>query len=107
MKTLQEQYNQIQNGEGRKDLFLKEAKSKYPNLISNITSFGEAEKILKNKNVINENYVDLKPLNKITSDDLNPNKQAWENKFAEFLAEAGKKVMLVEEGGAYRIKPYR
>lgn len=91
MKTLQEQYNQIQNGEGRKDLFLKEAKSKYPNLISNVTSFGEAEKILKNKNVINENYVDLKPLNKITSDDLNPNKQAWENKFAEFLAEAGKK----------------
>ena len=91
MKTLQEQYNQIQNGEGRKDLFLKEAKSKYPNLISNITSFNEAEKILKNKNVINENYVDLKPLNKITSDDLNPNKQSWENKFAEFLAEAGKK----------------
>jgi len=91
MKTLQEQYNQIQNGEGRKDLFLKEAKSKYPNLISNVTSFGEAEKILKNKNVINENYVDLKPLNKITSDDLNPNKQTWENKFAEFLAEAGKK----------------
>ena len=91
MKTLQEQYNQIQNGEGRKDLFLKEAKSKYPNLISNVTSFDEAEKILKNKSVINENYVDLKPLNKITSDDLNPNKQAWENKFAEFLAEAGKK----------------
>ena len=91
MKTLEEQYNQIQNGEGRKDLFLKEAKSKYPNLISNVTSFNEAEKILKNKNVINENYVDLKPLNKITSDDLNPNKQSWENKFAEFLAEAGKK----------------
>ena len=60
MKTLQEQYNQILNGEGRKDLFLKEAKSKYPNLISNVTSFGEAEKILKNKSVINENYVDLK-----------------------------------------------
>ena len=37
MKTLQEQYNQIKNGGGRKDLFLKEAKSTYPNLISNIT----------------------------------------------------------------------
>ena len=36
MKTLQEQYNQIQKGGGRKDLFLKEAKQKYPNLISNL-----------------------------------------------------------------------
>ena len=49
MKTLQEQYNQIQNGEGRKDLFLKEAKSKYPNLISNVTSFNEAEKKKRNQ----------------------------------------------------------
>ena len=47
MKTLQEQYNQIQKGEGRKDLFLKEAKSKYPNLVSNLTSFSDAEKICK------------------------------------------------------------
>ena len=54
MKTLQEQYNQIQKGEGRKEVILKEAKSKYPNLISNITSFNDAEKILKSKNIINE-----------------------------------------------------
>ena len=94
MKTLQEQYNQIQKGEGRKDLFLKEAKSKYPNLISNITSFSDAEKILKSKNVINEELggvVTLQPVNKLTSEDFNPNKQAWENKFEQFLAEAGKK----------------
>ncbi len=94
MKTLQEQYNQIQKGEGRKDLFLKEAKSKYPNLISNITSFSDAEKILKSKNVINEELggvVTLQPLTKLTSEDFNPNKQAWENKFEQYLAEAGKK----------------
>jgi len=54
MKTLQEQYNQIQKGEGRKDLFLKEAKQKYPNFISNLTSFKDAENILKSKSVINE-----------------------------------------------------
>ena len=30
MKTLQEQYNQIQNGKGSKEIFLKEAKRKYP-----------------------------------------------------------------------------
>jgi len=94
MKTLQEQYNQIQKGEGRKDLFLKEAKSKYPNLVSNLTSFNDAEKILKSKNVINEELggvVTLKPVNTLTSEDFNPNKEAWENKFANYLAEAGKK----------------
>jgi len=90
MKTLQEQYNQIKNGEGRKDLFLKEAKSTYPNLISNITSFKDAENILKNKSIINEELggvVTLQPLVKLTSEDFNPNKQAWENKFEAFLAE--------------------
>ena len=94
MKTLQEQYNQIQKGEGRKDLFLKEAKSNYPNLISNITSFNDAEKILKSKNIINEELggvVTLKPVNTLTSADFNPNKAEWENKFEQFLAEAGKK----------------
>jgi hypothetical protein len=90
MKTLQEQYNQIKNGGGRKDLFLKEAKSTYPNLISNITSFKDAENILKNKSIINEELggvVTLQPLVKLTSEDFNPNKQAWENKFEAFLAE--------------------
>jgi len=94
MKTLQEQYNQIQKGEGRKDLFLKEAKSKYPNLVSNLTSFSDAEKILKSKNVINEELggvVTLKPVNTLTSEDFNPNKESWENKFEQYLAEAGKK----------------
>ena len=94
MKTLQEQYNQIQKGEGRKDLFLKEARRHYPNLVSNLTSYNDAEKILKNKSVINEEIggvVTLKPINTLTSADFNPNKESWENKFEQFLAEAGKK----------------
>ena len=36
MKTLQEQYTKILNGDGRKDLFLKEAKQKYPDFFINI-----------------------------------------------------------------------
>lgn len=91
MKTLQEQYNLIKEGKGHKDVFLKEAKQKFPNLITNSATFDQAEKILKNKSVINENYIDMKPLNTITSEDLNGPKATWENKFAEFLAEAGKK----------------
>ena len=45
---------------------------------------------LKSKSKISENLggvVTLKPLVKLTSEDFNPNKQAWENKFEAFLAE--------------------
>ncbi len=90
MKTLQEQYNLIQEGKGRKDLFLKEAKKTYPNLLSNLTSYKDATNILKSKSKINENLggvVTLKPLVQLTSEDFNPNKQAWENKYEAFIAE--------------------
>ncbi len=90
MKTLQEQYNLIKEGKGRKDLFLKEAKQKFPNLLSNLSSFKDAEDILKGKNVINEELggvVSLQPITQLTSEDFNPNKQAWENKFEAYLAE--------------------
>lgn len=90
MKTLQEQFNLIKEGKGRKDLFLKEAKKIYPNLLSNLTSYKEATSILKSKNKITEGLgeiVSLKPINQLTSEDFNPNKQAWENKFEDYLAE--------------------
>jgi len=96
MKTLQEQYTKIIKGDGRKDLFLKEAKHKYPNLISNITSFKDAETILKNKSIINEELggvVTLQPLVKLTSEDFNPNKQAWENKYEQFVNEEKAKAL--------------
>ena len=90
MKTLQEQYNLIQEGKGRKDLFLKEAKRTYPNLLSNLTSYKDATNILKSKSKINENLggvVTLKPLVQLTSEDFNPNKQAWESKYETFVNE--------------------
>ena len=96
MKTLQEQYTKILKGDGRKDLFLKEAKHKYPNLISNITSFKDAETILKNKSIINEELggvVTLQPLVKLTSEDFNPNKQAWESKYEQFVNEERAKAL--------------
>ena len=91
MKTLQEQYNLIKEGKGHKGVFLNEAKRNFPNLITNSATFEQAEKILKNKSVLNENYVDLKPLNTITSEDLNGEKESWEVKFNNFLNEAGSK----------------
>ena len=96
MKTLQEQYTKILNGDGRKDLFLKEAKQQYPDLISNITSFKDATTILKHKRLINEELggiVTLKPLVQLTSDDFNSNKQAWESKYEAFVNEEKAKAL--------------
>ena len=54
MKTLQEQYNQIKNGKGSKEIFLKEAKSKYPYLVRNAAGFEEASSALIGRNIISE-----------------------------------------------------
>ena len=89
MKTLQEQYNLIQEGKGSKDIFLKEAKSKFPNMITNAATFEETATILKNRNVISEalgGVIDLQstiPLESNTKED-------FEVAYANFLAEEAK-----------------
>jgi hypothetical protein len=89
--TLQEQYNLIKEGKGHKGVFLTEAKKQFPNMLTNPMGFEEASKMLKTRGVISENYVDLKPINTI---EATP-KTAWENKFAQFLAEEAKKKKIV------------
>lgn len=86
--TLQEQYNLIKEGKGHKGVFLTEAKKQFPNMLTNPMGFEESTKILKTRGVISENYVDLKP---ISTMEASP-KLAWENKFAQFLAEEAKAV---------------
>ena len=54
MKTLQEQYNLIKEGKGHKDVFLKEAKSRYPNMISNVLTYDQVTTILKQRSIIKE-----------------------------------------------------
>ena len=87
MKTLQEQYNLIKEGKGHKDVFLKEAKNKFPNMINKAATYDQATHILKKRNVINENYIDMKPLNTIEG----RAKESWETKFDQFINEAGEK----------------
>jgi len=84
--TLQEQYNLIKEGKGHKGIFLTEAKKQFPDMLTNPMGFEEASKMLKTRGVISENYIDLKPINTI---EASP-KTAWENKFAQFLAEEAK-----------------
>ena len=96
MKTLQEKYNLIKEGKGNKTLFLKEVKRNYPNIISNLTTFSDAENILKSKSIINEQLggvVSLQPLVQLTSEDFNPNKQAWESKYEAFVNEEKAKAL--------------
>ncbi len=85
MKTLQEQYNLIKEGKGHKGVFLKEAKTKFPNMINKAATYDQATHILKKRSVISENYIDLKPINTI---EPTP-KAGWEEKFNNFLNEAG------------------
>ena len=91
MKSLQEQYNLITEGKGHKDVFLKDAKSRYPDMLTNSSTFENTTKILVNRGVIKENLggvVTLKPITKIES---LSKKESWEDKFVNFLNEAGTK----------------
>jgi len=54
MKTLQEQFNLIQEGKGHKDMFLKSARRLFPEYVTNFATFGEATTILKQRGVISE-----------------------------------------------------
>jgi len=66
-KTIQEQYNQINKGKGSKELFLKEVKRNYPNMIVNSATYKQAEEILLNRSVITENLAGV----------VNPSKPDW------------------------------
>ena len=67
MKALQTQYNLIKEGKGHKDVFVKEAKRLFPNIIPNSAGFDQTSTLLKNKNIIVENTFPLIP-----SSGLNP-----------------------------------
>jgi hypothetical protein len=57
MKTLQEQYNLIQEGKGHKDMFLKSARRLFPEYVTNFATYGEATTILKQRGILSEMIV--------------------------------------------------
>ena len=79
MKSLQNQYKLINEGKGQKDIFLKEAKRLYPNLLTNSSNFKETETILKNKGVISENIVGIPALGSLKDE----SKKDWIKVFEE------------------------
>ena len=84
MKTLTEQYRLIKEDKGHKGVFLKEAKRQFPNLIKNNATFTEASKILKQKNIISENFVGTPMI----GNPIERKKEGFENAFENFIAEA-------------------
>jgi hypothetical protein len=55
MRTLQEKYNAIQEGNFSKDQFLVEARMQQPQLVTRFNGYDDAVQILKNKGMIKEN----------------------------------------------------
>jgi hypothetical protein len=92
-KTLQEQYLLIKKGKGHKDVFIKEAKRLFPNMIRNAATFKEASNILKSKQIIKENIVEIGSINKIPS----TKKESYELAFEKFLTEERKKDYFEDE----------
>jgi hypothetical protein len=95
MKTLQEQYNLLKEGKGHKDVFMKEAKRLFPNIVPNAATFDQTAKLLKQRSVISENIFPLVPssgLNPFTTFDkyLNEEAKATETKPSKEVEEAGK-----------------
>jgi hypothetical protein len=54
MKTLQEQYNLINEGRGNKEILLKTAKQLYPNVIPNHFTYNQAIPLLKQRGLLHE-----------------------------------------------------
>jgi len=68
MATLQNQYNQIKEGKGDKNFFLKQAINQFPEYITVHNTFDQAVSILKNKSILSENAGGVITQNKKASD---------------------------------------
>jgi hypothetical protein len=86
-KTLQDQYLLIKEGKGHTGVFLTEAKRQFPNLIPNDANVELTSRILKDKNIINENIVGMQ----VVGNMLPTKKESYEVAFENFLKEAKKK----------------
>jgi hypothetical protein len=84
MRTLTEQYRSVKEGKGPKDVFLKEAKRQFPNLVTNSSTFKEVSTILKQKGIISENFVGMP----MVGNPIERKKESYETAFANFIAEA-------------------
>jgi hypothetical protein len=95
MKTLQTQYNLLKEGKGHKDVFMKEAKLLFPNIVPNAATFDQTTKLLKRRSIISENIFPLIPstgLNHFSTFDKFINEEAKAEKVKATEKKTTKKV---------------
>jgi len=88
MKTLQEQYNGIQEGKGSKEIFMKDAKRQFPNLVRNAAGFNETANALKGRGIISESTL---------TDTDNTQKTNWFDIFNENMDAINEEAKVVEK----------
>lgn len=59
MKSLQNQYNLIKEGKGNKETFLKEAKTLFPNVVTNVLTYDQAIHNLTERGIISEGFIGI------------------------------------------------
>lgn len=81
---LQDQFKLLTEGKLGKDVFIKQANELHPTLIKRSITIEEAVGILKNRNIISENFIGHQPINQ---SGVKP-KESYEVAYAKFLKEA-------------------
>lgn len=83
---LQDEYKLLKEGKIQNDVFIKKSRELYPSLIHNSANINEVKQILKRKNLISENYIDLQPVNNWESKPEEPYEIAYK-KYVASLTE--------------------
>jgi hypothetical protein len=60
MKSIQNQYIDLKEGKMSQTNFMRNMRMSLPQYITNVTSFGDTVKILKNKGILSENKIEIK-----------------------------------------------
>jgi hypothetical protein len=83
MKSIKQQYINLTEGKMSQGNFMRNLRMTMPHYITNVTSFGDAIKILKNKGIISESLIDEE---EEIVDEMNMKAQPEESNDAEFDA---------------------
>jgi len=94
-KTLQQQYQLINEGKGNKDHFLKQARNLFPELITSGNDYITTVHILKNKSILHEGVGGL-----ITQSSVQPD---WFKIFNENLEEANISTIKLSDGSEIKV----
>jgi hypothetical protein len=86
--TLQDQYTLIKEGKGNKEIFLKQAKSLFPQYVTNASTFQETTTILKQRGILTEN------IGGVVTTGITPD---WVSIFKDNITEAAKEAKAIEK----------